>query len=174
MPTFSDQVDASGRPYDIAPARVVSTFDSEMMARLEQHLEDERASLVEYEKLAETSPDEPIRYLAGLLLEDERRHHRVLLEMLNWFRSSATLEVREPHVPWLTRSHDPTLAATVRRLRKQERHDLRELKTLRRRLSFLRRDSLLGVLVRSLELDTRKHMVYLETMQRIADRAARS
>ena len=66
-------------------------------------------------------------------------------------------------------SADPRgLKQRVRRLRAFERHDLRQLRKLERRLGFMRRASLNGVLVRALIMDTRKHLLYLRTLDRLA------
>jgi hypothetical protein len=148
----------------------VGEFDAALMQNLERHLADEQVILDEYRALAE-STDEPVRYIAQLILDDEERHHRVLTEMLNQFRTSVWLAEQTPHVPWLTRSHDRrALKASVRRLRAFERRDLHELRRLNRRFRFLRRDSLNGVLVRALIIDTRKHLLYLRTLNRLTRR----
>jgi len=155
---------------DFGPRVAVGEFDAELIQNLERHLVDEQTILDEYRALAE-SPDEPVRYIAQLILDDEQRHHRVLSEMLNQFRTSVWLAEQSPHVPWLTRSHDrPALKESVHRLRTFERRDLRELRRLKRRFRFLRRDSLNGVLVGALIIDTRKHLLYLRALRRLARR----
>jgi hypothetical protein len=140
------------------------TFDAKIMQHLEHHLDEERALIDEYESLRQQSDHPPVRYLLGLLIEDEHRHHRILVEMLNQFRTSAYVVEHQPHVPWMTRKPNPGTAAAIKRLRRAERSDLRELRALRRRLKFLRRHSLDGVLVDALLLDTRKHLRYLRTI----------
>lgn len=138
------------------------------MTHLEEHLADEAKILDEYRSFA-ASDDKPVQYLAQLILEDEQRHHRVLTELLNQFRTSVWLAEQTPRVPWLTRTHDARqLRKSIRRLRSFERHDLHQLRKLRRRLGFLRRDSLGGVLVSAMILDTRKHLLYLRTLARVA------
>ena len=148
----------------------VGEFDAVLMESLERHLADEQAILDQYRALAE-STDEPVRYIAQLILDDEQRHHRVLTEMLNQIRTSVWLAEQSPHVPWLTRSGNrDALKASVHQLRVFERRDLHELRKLKRRFRFLRRDSLNGVLVRALIMDTRKHLLYLRTLDRLARR----
>lgn len=145
----------------------VGSFDGEMMKTLERHIGDEQHALDEYESLMRHSDNPPVRYLLGLLLEDEERHHRILGEMLNQFRTHVCLAEQHPHVPWMTRKRDPETAKQIRRLRRTEGADLRQLHALRRHLKFLRRHSLDGVLVDSLILDTRKHLRYLRTIQHL-------
>ena len=154
----------SDRTHDLP----MGTFDATILQHLTCHLAGEAEILDEYRQLA-TSPDAPVRYLAQLILEDEERHHRVLTELANQFRSSASLVEQTPHVPWLTKSTDRhDLARSVRRLRKFERRDLRQLRKLARRLRPIRHHSLDPVLVATLEMDTRKHLRYLRELQRIA------
>jgi hypothetical protein len=148
----------------------VGELDAALIVHLEEHLAGEAEILMEYRALA-ASEDEPVRYIAQMILEDEERHHRVLGEMLNQFRTSASLVDSHPRVPWLVRSADArSLRRVVRQLRAFERRDLRELHKLNRRLGFLRRESLNGVLVRGLISDTRKHLAYLRMLDRIARR----
>ena len=152
------------------PARTrqeVGTFDAEMIETLERHIDDEQHVLDEYGLLLCRSDHPPVRYLLGLLLEDEERHHRILNEMLNQFRCSFYGAEQQPHVPWMTRKRDPETAKQIRRLRRTERTDLGQLRALRRHLKFLRRHSLDGVLIDSLILDTRKHLRYLRTIQHL-------
>jgi hypothetical protein len=147
----------------------VGTFDTALVQHIEHHLADEEAILREYRALV-TSPDDAVRYLARLILDDEQRHHQVLGEMLNTFRSGAGVAGAE-QVPSITRSHDSSaLQRSVKRLRAFERHDLRQLRKLDRHLKFLRRDSLNGVLVSAMIMDTRKHLRYLRALRRIARR----
>ena len=155
---------------DLGSRTAVGEFDAALMENLERHLADEQTILDEYAALAE-SVDEPVRYIAQLILDDEQRHHRILTEMLNQFRTSVWLAEQSPRVPWLTRSHDRrALKASIHRLRRFERRDLRELRRLERRFRSLRRDSLNGVLVRALIVDTRKHLLYLRALDRLARR----
>jgi hypothetical protein len=151
-----------------SPRTDVSKLDAELMRHLEAHLADEDKLLDEYRELA-ASNDPPVSYIATLILEDEQRHHRVLTEMLNHIRTSAWSIEQEPHVPWLTRSADPSaLRKQVKRLQGHERRDLRELRKLKRRLGSLRTTSLHGALVDALERDTRKHLHYLRVLARLA------
>lgn len=143
----------------------IGTFDATIMEHLAHHIDGERELLAEYRALWLHSDNPAVRYLLALLLEDEQRHHRVLVEMLNQFRSGVYLAEQEPQVPLMTPREDPELAAATRQLRRAEKKDLRELRALRRRLKFLRRHSLNGVLVDSLILDTRKHLRYLRTIK---------
>jgi hypothetical protein len=145
----------------------VGSFDAKIMHHLEHHITDERELIDEYEALRTSSDHPPVQYLLGLLLEDEHRHHRILIEMLNQFHTSVNLTEEHPHVPWMTHKRDPETAKTIRRLRRAERADLRELRALRRHLKFLRRHSLDGVLIDSLILDTHKHLRYLRTIQHL-------
>ncbi len=146
----------------------ISRFDAGILEHLTAHLAGEAEILHEYRKLA-TSSDPPVRYLAQLIVEDEERHHRVLTELANQFRSGASLVEQTPHVPWLTRSTDCAgLARSVRRLRRFERRDLHQLRKLRRRLRPIRGHSLDPVIVATLQMDTRKHLRYLRELGHIA------
>jgi hypothetical protein len=159
---------ANGTAHDEIRPPPISRFDAAVLRHLTEHLADEAEILDEY-RLLTSSPDAPVRYLAQLILEDEQRHHRVMTELANQFRSSASLVEHTPQVPWLTKSTDRHgLARSARRLRRFERRDLRRLRKLARLLRPIRDDSLDPVIVATLEMDTRKHLRYLRELQRIA------
>jgi hypothetical protein len=152
------------------PPPPISQFDAGILEHLTEHLSGEAEILDEYRLLA-SSPDAPVRYLAQLILEDEERHHRILTELANQFRSAASLVEQTPQVPWLTKPTDRRgLARSVRRLRKFERRDLRQLRKLARHLRPIRGSSLDPVIVATLEMDTRKHLRYLRELARISRR----
>lgn len=160
--------DRWAQPVETLRPKQIGDVDAALVKHLEQHLADEQSILGDYRRLAE-SDDEPVRYIAQLILEDEERHHRVLGEMLNQIRSSAWLVEQEPHVPFVRKSRDAReLRKSVKRFQAIERHDLRKLRSFRRRLALLRRDSLNEVLVSALILDTRKHLLYLRRLERLA------
>ncbi len=145
-----------------------SLFDAAVLAHLTEHLAGEAEILQEYRELT-MSPDPPVRYIAQLILEDEERHHRVLTELANQFRSAGTFAEQAPQVPWRTKSTDRHgLARIVRRLRGFERRDLRHLRKLARQLRPIRNTSLDPVIVATLAMDTRKHLRYLRELRRIA------
>jgi hypothetical protein len=153
---------------DLASARP-SPADVALLQELEAHVAHEEEVLDEYRRLAAGSIDPAVEYLVTLILEDEERHHRILVEMLNQVRTGLWLAEQGPRVPSMSASRQSkTLGRAVKRLRAFERADLRRLRRLRHRLGGLRRHSLDGVLVESLKLDTRKHLVYLRVLARLA------
>jgi hypothetical protein len=140
-----------------------------IIAQLEGHVEHEKEALEAYEQLAATSPDEHVRYLAHMVLDDEAHHHRVLAEMLNRVRSDAEWRPVEPSVPRVRTSQDSrALLDVTARLLKTEREDLRQVRALKRRLRPQRRTSLLWLMADVLELDTRKHLRILEFLRHTA------
>jgi hypothetical protein len=69
----------------------VGAFDAALIQHMQQHLVIEHGVLSDYGALA-ACDDEPVAYLAGLILEEEQRHHRILTEMLNQFHANAGLD----------------------------------------------------------------------------------
>ncbi len=159
--------------HEFAQARA-SPRDAALLRDLEDHLEHENEILDEYRRFANESNDPPVKYLIELILEDEARHHRVFVEMVNQLRTGLWLVEQGPRVPWMSTSREPeTLARAIKRLRTFERADLRRLRRLGRDLGVLRRESLNGVLVEALKLDTRKHLAYLKVLARLARQGSR-
>jgi hypothetical protein len=161
---------ASGAPEVRASRIPTNAFDDAIIRHLDRHLAEEAEVMAAYRELA-TSSDPPVQYVAQLILEDEERHHRLLTELVNQFRSSTTLTESGPQVPWRTRPTDRDgLARAVRRLRRFERRDLRQLRRLSRGLRPIRNHSLDNVVVATLIVDTRKHLRLLRELQRLARR----
>ena len=57
--------------------------DVQILETLRTHDEREGAVLASYRRLVDESPDEGVRYLGRLIIEDEERHHQVISEMAN-------------------------------------------------------------------------------------------
>src|SRR5450759_4393990 len=155
----------SARP--VGPQRSMSA--PELLARLESHAERETEALHAYEELAGGSPDEHVRYVAALLLDDEHRHHQLLAEMANRVRGDAEWRPLEPSVPYLGVSHDRAgLLDITAQLMDTERDDLRRVRVLKRHLRRQRYHSLLSLGADILEFDTRKHLHMLAFLRAVA------
>lgn len=141
-------------------------LDERLLSLITAHIEGEAALLGAYRAIAEQVPDEYVRYVTGLIVADEERHHQLLAEMANYLRAGSGSDVR-PRIPWLTKPKRPAeLHAAVARLIRSERGDRRELRRLRRALRPYRRTSLLVPLVDTMLLDTRKHLLLLTSVRR--------
>ena len=140
-----------------------------IVEHLETHAEHEAQALRAYEDLAVASPDEHVRYLAHLILDDEVYHHQLLAEMLGRVRSDAAWMTTDPSIPWVRTPRDrrALMDATARLLR-EERADLRLTRSLKRQLRSQRKTSLLWVIADVLEADTHKHIRMLEFLRRSA------
>jgi hypothetical protein len=151
-----------------SPAGPAPTEDERaLLDALESHASAEAETLQAYQDLAERTPDEHVRYLARLILDDERRHHTILAEMVN--RVRADTEWRdsvEPATPYLGQMHDGAMRETFTRLIGSERDDLHRVRTLKRRLRRRRATSLLWLMADMLECDTRKHLRVLKFLRR--------
>jgi hypothetical protein len=140
-----------------------SASDRDLVELLRRHGVDEGEILEEYQQFA-TSAESPLaRYLVGLIIEDERRHHRVLEEMANsvaWggFDPGHPVE----RLPKLDRSASSELRSQTRRLLEFEQQDARSLKALRKSLKDYADTTPWRLLVDTLLLDTQKHQLILE------------
>lgn len=140
-----------------------SATDRDLVAVLQQHGADEGEILAEYQQFASTAESPMARYLVGLIIEDERRHHRVLEEMANsiaWggFEPQTSLA----KLPDLDLSATAELRSQTRRLLEFERQDARALKALRKALKDYADTTVWRLLIDTLILDTEKHQLLLE------------
>lgn len=135
-----------------------SVWEQEIYDHLSSHVDNELEVLEAYERLASTTQSEAFRYLAKLILDDERRHHEFLSQLADTVRISAEL-TREPSpIPSIDFGADreAILSATDKFLA-VEKADNRELRRLSKELRDVR-DTTLWVLVLDLiRADNEKH-----------------
>lgn len=159
------QVEAEGTDDSFAEAvaglqAVGASPDTEaLVERVVRHGAEEGALLAEYERLLETVSSPSVRYLMELVLADERRHHRTLVEMASamaWGELPGTPAGATPALDGGV-SHDEQLAQATRRLLDHERHDHAELLKLRRTLRPYADTTLWSLLIDLMVADTEKH-----------------
>lgn len=133
-----------------------------MIDRLYEHMDSEREALRRYSDLAEQSPDAHVRFLINLILEDERRHHRLFAEMAEHLR--AEMEQRgSAELPDMRQSLDGDgLRAETKALLDLEREDLKELRELRHEIKKVADTRWWATLIDVMEADNRKHIGILE------------
>jgi len=136
-------------------------FELDAISLLKDHGQREGAALASYQRLADDASDEGIQYLVRLILEDEERHHRVILEMLNQLHSVVWEVELRPSVPGVVKPLDPALLEATRQLLAMEKADAKELRRLRKELRHGPRSSLLPLLVNLMIHDTAKHIEIL-------------
>lgn len=143
------------------------SLERELIALLSEHGPREGAALSSYQRLIDDVEDEGIRYLMSMILDDERRHHRIIDEMLNTIQSFVWEVDVTPSTPSVRRGSMPEVHARTLELLALEREDAKELRALRRALRSGRAYPVHGLLVEMMEQDTAKHIAILEF---IADR----
>ena len=143
-----------------------STGTRAMVELLEQHGAEEGKLLAVYQDLAENASDEGARYLISLILEDERRHHQLLIEMANAMAWGTPSRSPDRATPALATSVDGELLEMTRRLRREEESDYRKLRRLRRRMNPFGESTMWGLLVEMMMLDTKKHAAMLRFLER--------
>ena len=137
---------------------------------LRTHGEREGSALSSYQRLAEASDDEGLKYAVRLIMEDEARHHRQMAEMLNTMHSFVWELDVQPSIPPIRVRDDPALRDETERLLAFEKEDERELRRLRRELRKERGSPLLPLLVNLMIRDTEKH---IDILRFIRSRARR-
>lgn len=148
----------------------LETWARSVAEHVTHHMDTERDVLTRYGELANDIPDERLRYLIHLILDDEVRHHRVFAEMVNWLRASTEFRpLQGPRVPSdvvrLEGEGLRELRARTSELLAFEREDLDELKDLRREVTRVEDTAWWAALVDTMEHDTRKHIQLLEYIE---------
>jgi rubrerythrin len=164
--------DGSGNPDDstLAPPIGASPWEREIFDHLTQHIVQERDLLAEYVNAARETESRALAYLIDLLVEDERRHHRLFKQLALSLKSSAEMRPDSPAVPRMdfNKENRAEVLEVTERLLEREEGDSLELKRLRKKLSEVRDTTLWGLLVELMERDTDKHIAILRFAQRHA------
>jgi rubrerythrin len=155
---------------DYQPPKLIgaSVWEQALYEQLTSHERAERELLVEYEKAAASS-SAAVRFLTGLILEDERRHHSLFRDLAATLRSDVELRPTDATIPPLDHlGPDADLAEIVTRLIAHERADRRELRRLARELANEIDTTMWPLLVDLMRMDTEKHIAILEFVRRHA------
>lgn len=135
-----------------------SAWEQAIYDHLCSHVDHEVEVLQRYERLAASTRSEAFRYLATLILDDERRHHEFLHDLAETVRVSAAL-VRDPSpIPYadFDADREEILDATVELLA-VEKADERELRALSKELRDVRDTTLWVLVVDLIRADDEKH-----------------
>lgn len=148
-----------------------SVWEQEVYDHLATHADDEREVLQAYEEAARESESPAFVFLANLILDDERRHHRLLGDLAETVRTSAELSGAPTPIPDLTPTADrDSILELTDRLLDIERADQRELARLSKLLEDVRDTTLWAFVIRLIELDNAKHREILEFIRHHASR----
>jgi hypothetical protein len=148
-----------------------SPWDESLLRHFSEHVEGERELLERYAEFRDSGP-EHVRYLVGLILEDEARHHRLFRELVNRLKSDIDFRDYGPQVPYLDKAgadRESLLEATQRFL-DFEQEDGKSLERLQKELRPVRDTTLFSLLVELMQLDTKKHIAILKFIRRSAEK----
>jgi rubrerythrin len=138
----------------------------ELVELIVRHGAEEGELLATYEELSAEAPDESVRYLTALILEDERRHHRLLAELANTIAWGPTSEPEHAAIPRLPGNISGALLEQTKRLRLSEQADYRALRRIRRKLRPFADTTLWVLIIDLMLLDTKKHATMLRFLER--------
>ena len=149
-----------------------SVWEQEVYDFVSGHVATEGAILDEYQRLAEDPSGSPaFRYLAGLILADERRHHQIFNDLAESIRQMAELRMDDEPIPSVhgLKADRERVIATTEQLLETERADARELKQLAKKLKDVSETTMWGLLVELMQDDTAKHVKILKFIHEQVD-----
>lgn len=146
----------------------IETWARSLADHLQRHMDSERGVLIEYEQLGTEVSDERVAYLLRLIVADERRHHQMFEEMVNWlWAETESRPVSGPRIP--THRPRPLDDDQRQRLRQRtddllafEREDMGELEELHDVVKAVEDTAWWSAVVEAMEHDTRKHIALVE------------
>lgn len=131
----------------------------ELVDALIRHGEEEGELLARYQRFEHGAAAPEVRYLVRMILDDERRHHRMMAEMANALAWGLSRESPQAAVPDLTYDDAGNAALTeeTERLLAAEEADRFELKRLQKRLRPFAGITMWELLLEVMLLDNEKH-----------------
>lgn len=146
-----------------------------LLESVERHVSAEAGSLVLYEQIKQECGDPIVALVMGLILDDEERHHGLLLRMeaslrdaLNWTHSASAL----PTSLSAGTPHARDLATVAKELISEERTGARKMRELARNEKGIDA-GLDSLLLEMMAMDSEKHARLLEFVhQRLAQRTS--
>lgn len=136
-----------------------SVHERELVGMLARHGKEEGVLLERYQRFATDAGSPAVRYLVQMILDEERRHHRLLAEMANtiaWGWSENSPGEAAPEI-FPRNEPDDALARETRELLAAEKRDRGELRKLRKELKPFEQTTLWALVVDLMLLDTEKH-----------------
>ena len=147
-----------------------SVWEQELYDHVTAHGANEGEVLQSYQELAETTDSPAFAYLARIILDDERRHHRILDDLAETIRATAELSGEPTPIPdlGLFKADRQRILAETERFLALEEDDNKELKRLAKDLKDVRHTTIWELVLRLMQQDNEKHRRILEF---IRDRA---
>ena len=147
-----------------------SQWEEELYEHLSSHMDNEVGLLTAYQDAAAESGSAAFEYLASIIVEDEKRHHRLFEELANALRSDVEMRPVEPAVPDMAGFGQlpAKVVELTDELLAREEQDAAELRHLSRELRDVRDTTLWQLLVKVMELDTEKHAEILRFVRKHA------
>ncbi len=146
-----------------------STSATEVVRVLDRHGREEGELLSRYEQFLERTDSPVSGYLIRLVLDEERRHHRMLGELANtiaWGHLGDHGRAELPHEGSTHGAPDRELWMETRSLLRHERRDRRQLRALKRRVRRYGDVPLWQLLIDLMRRDTEKHVTILRFIER--------
>jgi len=146
-----------------------SEWDEQLLAHFQEHAEGERGLLEAYAKFRDDGP-EYVGYLVDMILADEARHHQMFRELVNRVRSDIDFRDYSPRVPYTAAARDQAeaLVEATDRMLAFEHEDAKSLHRLQKDLRAMHGNTLFSLMLKVMELDTKKHITILEFIRRKA------
>jgi rubrerythrin len=149
----------------VVSKRLSDEWWAQITHAFQAHVREEEQFLEAYHGLVEEVASPGMRFLVELILEDERRHHKLMQRMAYEARGEVDSETA-PEIPDFSATDVDRLLSPTQRFLDAEREDRKKLQALAKELKPLRDESLWTLLVELMEIDTQKHVKILEYLER--------
>lgn len=147
------------------------TWAEHLYNHVTQHVQTEQGLLESYIEAAGNTESRALSYLVNLIVEDERRHHRLFNEFAASLKHGLQWTDGGQQVPELDfyKCDRRTMHGIVHRLRENEDQDLRDLHDLQKMVKDAKDSTLWDLIVELMQRDTEKHIAILRFVEKHID-----
>lgn len=151
----------------------VDIWAQRLTHHLQDHMETEREALHSYAHLAEATQSDRVRFLINMIIDDQVRHHRTFRDMIHWIRAEHSqrddVEVQMGRGSLTAvgdeREHLVEMTHQLLAMLREEDRDLDELETMVKEVADT---AWWSALIEVMRLDAKKHVLILETVEKLA------
>lgn len=150
------------------PSPESPTWVEHLYHHVTQHVQAEQGLLEDYVTAAQATNSEALAYLVNVIVEDEKRHHKMFSEFaaalkhgLEWRNSGTEI----PSIDF-QKVDSKLMEDVVEKLLDNEERDARELRRLHKMVRDSKDTTLWELIVEIMQRDTEKHIAILRFVRR--------
>lgn len=147
------------------------TWVEKLYHHVTQHVQTEQGLLENYVSAAQGTESKALNYLVNLIIEDEKRHHRMFSELAASLKHGLDWTISGPEIPAMDfyKVDSEKMKEVTESLLANEMQDSRDLEILHKMVKVSKDATLWNLIVDIMQRDTEKHIAILRFIKHHID-----